>query len=67
MEQLSKTQYELVVDKLLSKGYTAETVYEALEKANFKVKLEGTVYSVYASRVKAIMYSRNEDEALDLD
>lgn len=67
MEQLSKTQYELVVDKLLSKGYTAETVYEALEKANFKIKLEGTVYSVYASRVKAIMHSRNEDEALDLD
>ena len=67
MEQLSKAQYELVVDKLLSKGYTAETVYEALKSANFKVKLEGITYSIYASRVIAIMHSRNEEEAIDLD
>lgn len=67
MEQLTKDQYELVVDKLLSKGYTAETVYEALEKANFKIKHEGEIYSVYASRIIAIMHSLKEVEALDLD
>lgn len=69
MDKLSKAQYELITTKLLSKGYTAETVYEALEKTNFKIKLEGTVYSIYASRVIAIMHSRssNEEEALDLD
>ena len=67
MDKLSKAQYELITTKLLSKGYTAETVYEALEKTNFKVKLEGTVYSIYASRVIAIMHSLEEVEALDLD
>ena len=67
MDKLSKAQYELITTKLLSKGYTAETVYEALEKTNFKVKLEGVVYSIYASRVIAIMHSLEEEEALDLD
>ena len=67
MDKLSKAQYETIATKLLSKGYTAETVYEALEKTNFKVKLEGTVYSIYASRVIAIMHSLEEEEALDLD
>ena len=67
MDKLSNAQYETIATKLLEKGYTAETVYEALEKTNFKVKLEGTVYSVYASRVKAIMHSLTEVEALDLD
>lgn len=68
-DKLSKAQYETIATKLSEKGYTAETVYEALEKTNFKVKLEGTVYSVYASRVKAIMHSFEEEtvEALDLD
>ena len=68
-KQLSKAQYEEVTIKLLSKGYTAETVYEALEKANFKIKHEGTVYSIYASRVIAIMHSlkENTEEAIDLD
>ena len=67
MDKLSKAQYEIITSKLLSKGYTAETVYEALEKTNFKIKLEGVVYSIYASRVIAIMHSRSEEEALDLD
>ena len=68
-KQLSKAQYKEVATKLLSKGYTAETVYEALESANFQVKLEGEVYSIYASRVIAIMHSASEanEEALDLD
>lgn len=69
MDKLSKAQYETIATKLLEKGYTAETVYEALEKTNFKIKLEGTVYSIYASRVIAIMHSLEENsaEALDLD
>ena len=67
MDKLSKAQYETIATKLLEKGYTAETVYEALEKTNFKIKLEGTVYSIYASRVIAIMRSLEEEEALDLD
>ena len=69
-KQLSKAQYEEVTLKLLSKGYTAETVYEALKSANFQVKLEGEVYSIYASRVIAIMHSgvtAKDEEALDLD
>ena len=67
MDKLSKSQYETIATKLQEKGYTAETVYEALEKANFKIKHEGTVYSIYASRVIAIMHSLKEEEALDLD
>ena len=69
-KQLSKAQYEGVATKLLSKGYTAETVYDALKSANFQVKLEGEVYSIYASRVIAIMRSgvtAGKEEALDLD
>ncbi len=70
-KQLSKTQYETVAQKLSAKGYTAETVYEALNKANFKIKLEGVEYSVYASRVIAIMHSYEEESpeenAIDLD
>ena len=69
MDKLSKAQYETIATKLLSKGYTAETVYEALEKSNFKIKHEGEIYSIYASRVIAIMHSLEEstEEALDLD
>lgn len=67
MDKLSKAQYETIATKLSEKGYTAETVYEALEKTNFKIKLEGVVYSIYASRVIAILHSRSEEEALDLD
>ena len=68
-KQLNKVQYEEVTLKLLSKGYTAETVYDALKSANFQVKLEGEVYSIYASRVIAIMHSgvTANEEALDLD
>ena len=68
-KQLSKAQYEEVTLKLLSKGYTVDTVYEALRNANFQIKLEGEVYSIYASRVIAIMHSLEENsaEALDLD
>ena len=68
-KQLSKAQYEEVTLKLLSKGYTVDTVYEALKSANFQVKLEGEVYSIYASRVIAIMHNASEanEEALDLD
>ena len=67
MDKISKAQYETIATKLQEKGYTAETVYEALEKTNFKIKLEGVVYSIYASRVIAIMHSLEEEEALDLD
>ena len=67
MDKLSNAQYETIATKLSEKGYTAETVYEALEKTNFKIKLEGVVYSIYASRVIAIMHSKSEEEALDLD
>ena len=68
-KQLNKVHYEEVTLKLLSKGYTAETVYDALKSANFQVKLEGEVYSIYASRVIAIMHSgvTANEEALDLD
>ena len=69
MNKLNKAQYEAIATKLLAKGITAETVYEALEETNFKVKFEGEVYSVYASRIIAIMHNldENEAEALDLD
>jgi hypothetical protein len=67
MDKLTKDQYETIATKLLKKGYTAETVYEALEKSNFKIKHEGEIYSIYASRVIAIMHSLEEVEALDLD
>lgn len=69
MGKLSKAQYETIATKLLKKGYTAETVYEALEASNFKIKHEGEIYSVYASRIIAIMLSLKENsaEALDLD
>ena len=69
MNKLSKAQYEAIATKLLAKGYTVETIYETLEKSNFKIKHEGEVYSVYASRIIAIMHSLNEStaEALDLD
>ena len=67
MDKLSKAQYETIATKLLAKGYTAETIYEALEKSNFKIKHEGEIYSIYASRVIAIMHSLEEVEALDLD
>lgn len=69
MNKLNKAQYEAIATKLLAKGITAETAYETLEKSNFKVKFEGEVYSVYASRIIAIMHSldENEAEALDLD
>ena len=69
MDKLSKAQYETIATKLLEKGYTAETVYEALEKTNFKIKLEGEIYSVYASRIIALMHNASEasKEALDLD
>ena len=69
-KQLSKAQYEEVTLKLLSKGYTVDTVYEALKNANFQIKLEGEVYSIYASRVIAIMHSgvtAKDEEVLDLD
>ena len=68
-KQLNKVQYEEVTLKLLSKGYTVDTVYEARKSANFQVKLEGEVYSIYASRVIAIMHSgvTANEEALDLD
>ena len=69
MDKLSKAQYEAIATKLLAKGYTVETIYETLEKSNFKIKHEGEIYSVYASRIIAIMHSLNENsaEALDLD
>lgn len=66
-KQLNKVQYEEVAAKLLQKGYTVDTIYEALEKANFQLKHEGEIYSVYAARIIAIMHSLNETEALDLD
>ena len=68
-KHLNKVQYEEVTLKLLSKGYTVDTVYEALKSANFQIKLEGEVYSIYASRVIAIMHNASEanEEALDLD
>ena len=68
-KQLSKAQYEEVTLKLLSRGYTVDTVYDALKKANFHVSWEGEVYSIYASRVIAIMHSgvTANEEALDLD
>ena len=69
MDKLSKAQYEAIATKLLAKGYTVETIYEALEQANFKIKHEGEIYSIYASRVIAIMHSlkENTEEAIDLD
>lgn len=68
-KQLSKAQYEEVTSKLLKKGYTVNTIYDALKSANFQLKHEGEIYSVYASRIIAIMHSASEanEEALDLD
>lgn len=67
MAKLTKENYEAIATKLLEKGYTVDTVYEALEKTNFRIKFEGEVHSIYASRVIAIMHSLEEVEALDLD
>ena len=65
--KLSKKQYDKVTKKLLKKGYTAETVYSALKDADFKISLKGETYSVYASRIIAIMHSSSEDtKALEL-
>lgn len=68
-KQLNKVQYKEVALKLLSKGYTVDTVYDALKSANFQLKHEGEIYSVYASRIIALMHNASEanTEALDLD
>lgn len=68
-KQLNKVQYEEVALKLLSKGYTVDTIYDALKGANFQLKHEGEIYSVYASRIIALMHNASEanKEALDLD
>lgn len=68
MKTLTNKDYEKIADKLLRKGFTVETVYDALEKANFRLKYEGEVYSVYASRILAIMHSwEDQQEVIDLD
>ena len=65
--KLTAKQYAKIAAKLTKKGFTAETVYPALEKAGFKVKLKGETYSVYASRVIAMMHETGESsDALEL-
>ena len=67
MAKLSDDQYNEIVAKLTAKGFTPTTVYPALEKAGFKVKLNGKAYSVYASRVIALMHEGGESsDALEL-
>ena len=57
---MNKEQYELIATKLLEKGYTTDTTFEALKANGFSVRIDGVVYSnIYASRVIAIMHSRN--------
>lgn len=61
MKISSKEQYETVVDALRKKGYTVDTVYEALESAGFNVQIKGELYEgIYASRVIAMMHSRSK-------
>ncbi len=50
-------QYVKLTKALLKKGYTVDTVYEALESAGFSVSLKGETYEgIYASRVLAMMH-----------
>ena len=68
MKTLTNKDYEKIADALLRKGFTVETVYAALESANFKVKFEGELHKVYASRILAIMHSwEDQQEVIDLD
>lgn len=53
-------QYVKLTKALLKKGYTTDTVYEALEDAGFSVSLKGETYEgIYASRVIAMMHGLN--------
>ena len=65
--------YEQIVQRLISKGYSIKTkaskakLYKALEAADFKVKLDGVEYTVYASRILALMYDfLNDSKAIEL-
>ena len=61
MNKLTKNDYVVIAKAFKKAGYTAETVYEALESAGYSVEIEGCVYDgVYASRVMAIMHNSNK-------
>ena len=67
MTKPTTEQYSIIANKLLAKGVTADQAYELLAKSNFVVSLESVKYTVYASRVIAIMHELSEQpEALEL-
>lgn len=58
---LTTTDYKLITARLLAKGYTPDTAFEALKASNFCVTIEGTEYAgIYASRVLAMMHEADE-------
>ncbi len=62
MARLTKTDYDVIADRMLEKGFKPEEVFPILEKAGFTVKIDGKMYrGVYASRVIAVMHSRDDE------
>lgn len=66
MKIQTKAQYVELAKALMSKGYTPETVYEPLAKANYCVKIGGgpTFDGIYIARLIAVMHELstvNED------
>lgn len=62
MPRLTKTDYDVIADRMLEKGFKPEEVFPLLEKAGFTVKVDGKTYrGVYAARVMAVMHSRDEE------
>ena len=59
-------QYAKIVAKLLKAQFTVDTVYDALEAAGFEVELKGKTYSIYASRVIAMMHEAKEKDSSPL-
>ena len=66
-DKLSSAQYETITTKLSENGYNKDTVYDYLKDHDFKVKFEGEIHSVHASRIIAIMRSREKAKYVDLD
>lgn len=65
--KISNEQYDVVVSALKAKGYTVDTVYEALKQSGFSVKINGELYErIYAARVIAMMHSAGDKAPLEL-
>jgi hypothetical protein len=66
MTRLNRDQYQTVADKLIAKGLEPKAAYTLLEDHDFIIELEGVQYSVYASRIMAIMHQTKDVKALVL-